>query len=76
MIDVQIKYATDPEALAELIASTLHGHIPEDPSSPAAQAGKFVREQQEEAERQRPSREEIETVNFSTIDPDDDWSDV
>jgi hypothetical protein len=76
MIDVQIKYATDPAALAELIASTLHGHIPLDPASPAAQIGKLVREQQEAAERERPSREEIQTVNFSLIDADDDWSDV
>jgi hypothetical protein len=76
MIDVQIKYATDPQALAELIASTLHGHIPEDSSSPAAQIGKLVREQQEEAERKRPSREEIQTVNFTTIEPDEDWTDV
>ena len=75
MIDVQIN-ATDPKALAELIASTLHGHIPADASSPAVQVGKLVREQQEEAERQRPSREEIQTVNFTTIDPEEDFSDV
>ena len=75
MIDVQIN-AKDPQALAELIASTLHGHIPADESSPVVQVGKLVREQQEEAERKRPSREEIQTVNFMTIEPDDDWSDV
>jgi hypothetical protein len=75
MIDVQID-AKDPQALAELIAGTLHGHIPADPASPAAQMGKLVREQQEEAERRRPSREEIQTVNFTTIDPEEDFSDV
>jgi hypothetical protein len=75
MIDVQIN-AKDPQALAELIESTLHGHIPADASSSAAQVGKLVREQQEEAERRRPSREEIQTVNFSTIDPEEDWTDV
>ena len=74
-IDVQVN-AKDPEALAELIGATLHGHIPADASSPAVQVGKLVREQQEEAERKRPSREEIHTVNFSTLDPDEDWSDV
>ena len=34
------------------------------------------REQQEEAERTRPSRQEIATVNFSTIEPDQDWTDL
>jgi len=75
MIDVQIN-AADPQALAELIASTLHGHIPADASSEAIAVGKLVREQQEEAERKRPSREEIQTVNFSMIDPEEDFSDV
>jgi hypothetical protein len=74
-IDVQID-ADDPKALEELIASTLHGHIPADADSPAVQVGKLVREQQEEAERNRPSRQEIATVNFSTIDPEADFSDV
>jgi hypothetical protein len=75
MIDVQIN-ATDPKALAELIASTLPGLIPADASSEAIAVGKLVREQQEEAERKRPSREEIQTVNFSMIDPEEDFSDV
>ena len=39
-------------------------------SSSAVQAGKFVREQQEEVEVTRPSRQEIETVNFALIDAD------
>ena len=74
-IDVQID-AKEPEALAELIGATLHGHIPADASSSAVEVGKLIREQQEEAERTRPSREEIHTVNFSTMEPDEDWSDV
>ena len=74
MIDVQI-LGGDPH-LAELIASTCYGHPVPDPSSSAAQAGKFVREQQEEVEVSRPSRQEIETVNFTLLDEDDDWTDV
>lgn len=74
MIDVQI-LGGDPH-LAELIASTLYGHPLPDTSSSAVQAGKFVREQQEEVEVTRPSRQEIETVNFALIDADQDWTDV
>ena len=74
MIDVQIE-GGDPH-LAELIASTLHGLPVPDPGGSAAQAGKFVREQQEEDEVRRPSREEIQTVNFALIDDETDWSDV
>ena len=62
--------------LSELIASTLHGHSVPDPSSSAAQAGKFVRDTQEDDEVRRPSREEIQTVNFALIDDELDWSDL
>ena len=74
MIDIQID-GGDPH-LAELIASTLHGHPVADPSSSVAQVGKFVREQQEAAETTRPSREQIETVNFALIDDETDWTDI
>lgn len=74
MIDVQIE-GGDPH-LAELIASTLHGHPMPDPSSSAAVAGKLVREAQEEVEVTRPSREQIATVNFALIDDESDWSDI
>lgn len=76
MIEIQIKSATEPRVLAELIASTLHGHISPDPSSPTVQVGKLVREQQEAAERDRPSHQELQTVNFATIEPDEDWTDI
>ena len=76
MIDIQIKSGGDPDVLAELIATTLHGHIPEDPDSDLAAVGQLVREQQEQAEVRRPSREQIETVNFAKIDDEQDFSDV
>jgi hypothetical protein len=74
MIDVQIEGGASQ--LAELIASTLHGHPIQDPASSTAQVGKLVRQQQEELEVRRPSREQIETVNFALLDSDTDWSDV
>lgn len=76
MIDIQIKDDGDPEVLAELIASTLHGHVTPDPHSDVATVGKLVREHQEADERRRPSRTEIETVNFALIDDETDFSDV
>ena len=75
MIDVQVK-EDDPAALEELIESTLHGHIPPNPSSPATEVGRLVREQQEAAERGRPSRQELPTVNFAMIELENDWSDL
>jgi hypothetical protein len=74
MIDVQIDGGD--VALGELIASTLHGHPVSDPTSSTAQAGKFVREAQEDAEVRRPSREQLETVNFALIEDETDWTDV
>ncbi len=76
MIEIEVKGSSDPQALAELIAATLHGHIPANQSSPAVMTGQLVREQQEAAERRRPSHDQIETVNFSTIDDDHDWSEI
>ena len=76
MIDIQIQSGGDPQTLAELIASTLHGHVAPDPESDLAAVGKLVREQQEQAESKRPSREQIETVNFATIDDENDWTDL
>ena len=80
MIDIQIKSEGDgdgeAEALAELIASTLHGHIAPDPQSDLAAVGKLVRDELERAEQRRPSRQQLETVDFAKIDDETDWSDV
>ena len=76
MIDIQIESGGDPQVLAELIESTLYGVPVDDPQSELTTVGKLVREQQEAAEQKRPSREQIETVNFALIDDDDDWTDV
>jgi len=75
MIDIHVTGDGD-EVLAELIASTLHGHIAPDPYSDLAAVGKLVREQQARDEEKRPRREQLETVNFAKIDDETDWSDV
>jgi hypothetical protein len=74
VIDIQIDGGAPH--LAELIGATLHGHPVEDGRSGVAQMGKLVRQQQEESESKRPSREQIETVNFALIDDETDWSDL
>ena len=76
MTDIEIKAGDKPAALAELIASTLHGHIAPDPLSAAATLGRLVRRSQELAEQARPSRNDAETVNFAKLDDDNDWSNV
>jgi hypothetical protein len=73
MIDIQIKAGGDPGALAQMIAST-HGEDVRDPA--VAQVATLVREHQEQTERTRPSRNELETVDFDKLDADNDWSDV
>jgi hypothetical protein len=74
MIEIEIKADKDPRALAELIASAVNGQPAEDPSVTAA--GKTVRDAQEREEQTRRSWTDAETVNFATIDDENDWSDV
>lgn len=77
MIEIEIRGGDDdPRALAELIAATLHGEVLTDPSGPQSTAGKLVRERQEAAERERPSRDQLATVNFQKLDDDLDWTEL
>ena len=74
MIEIEVKSGPAPEALAELIAATLHGQPTDDAGM--ATTGKLVREQQERAELSRPSVHDMQTVNFQTLDDEVDFSDV
>ncbi len=74
MIEIEIKAGKDPRALAELIGSAVHGQPATDASVSAA--GKKVRDEQQREEQTRGSWAEAETVNFATLDPENDWSDV
>jgi len=69
MIEIRVKSDRDPRVLAELIAQT-HGATEGD------KLRKDVQEAREELSRERPSRQEIETVNFQRLDTDNDWTDV
>jgi hypothetical protein len=74
MIEIEVMSGPAPQALAELIAATLHGTATDDPGM--ATTGKIVREQQERAELARTSVHDMETVNFQTLDDEVDFSDV
>jgi hypothetical protein len=74
MIEIEIKTDKDPRALAELIDSAVNGQPGESVS--VTEVGKQVREVQERQELARGSWTELETVNFATLDADNDWSDV
>jgi hypothetical protein len=74
MIEIEIKTERDPRALAELIDSAVNGQPAE--SASVTQIGKQVREVQERQELARGSWTDLDTVNFATLDPENDWSDV
>jgi hypothetical protein len=71
MIDIHIK--AGPKELAQMIAST-HGEDVRDAA--VAQVATLVRSHQEESEKKRPSRNDLETVDFDKLDHETDWSDV
>jgi hypothetical protein len=78
MIEFEIKPvanpAAAPQALAELIASAVNGQPADD--AIVTEAGKQIREEQEQAELARGSWTDLDTVDFATLDPENDWSDV
>jgi hypothetical protein len=74
MIYIQVKSDRDPTVLAELIASTQSESPVSDPK--LAIEAKMVREHQEQVERDRPSWQTLDTVNFQKLDDDNNWSDL
>jgi hypothetical protein len=73
MIHVQVTSDQAPQALADLIASTL-GEETLDPK--LAIEASMIRDHQQQAERERPSLQEIDTVDFTKLDADNDWTDL
>ena len=71
MIHVQVTSDQAPKALADLIAST-QGEESLDPK--LAIEASLIRDHQLQAERERPSRGEIDTVDFTKLDADNDWT--
>jgi hypothetical protein len=73
MIHVQVTSDQAPQALADLIAST-QGEDSLDPK--LAIEASMIRDHQAQAERERPSLQEIDTVDFAKLDIDNDWTDL
>jgi hypothetical protein len=71
MINIQVTAEGDPRALADLIESTQAA-----PTDQRASQGDFVREFIAQQDAERPSHDEIDTVNFQRLDDDNDWTDV
>jgi len=76
MTDIQVSCGSTPQELANVIAATLHGVVPTEPDDYAVAAGRMVRHEQEQAEQARSSWHEMPTLNFETLDEDDDWTAV
>ena len=73
MIHVQVTSDQPTKALADLIAST-QGEDSLDPK--LAIEASLIRDHQKQAEQDRPSQHEIDTVDFTKLDADNDWSDL
>ena len=76
MTDIQVSCGSSPQDLAKVIAATLHGIVPTEADDYAIAAGRMVRQEQEQAEQARNSWNEMPTLNFETLDEDDDWTSV
>ena len=73
MITVQVTSDHAPLALAELIAST-QGEDSLDPKLAIEAA--MLRDIEAQAERERRSRQDADTVDFAKLDADNDWTDI
>ncbi len=73
---IELKTAHNPRELAELIASSLPNQAPPNPGSTTDRIGKLVKQAKEQEQLDRPRWDELDTVNFQTLDEDNDWSEV
>ena len=73
MIYIQVKSDRDPRVLADLIAQA-HGTAAVDDK--LAVEANLVKEVRQAIEAERTPRQELETVNFSRLDSENDWTDL
>lgn len=74
-IAVQV-HDNDPRALAELIAATIHDGVVLDSEPSVAHLSALVANEEREADRRRAAWRWLNSISTSTIDRDNDWSDV
>jgi hypothetical protein len=75
MVDIKVTGRDEPEALANLIAS-LEAEASEDATPSTAEVAELVKLEQAQAERNRPSHQDLATVDYARLDPESDWTDV
>jgi hypothetical protein len=75
MVDIKVTGRDEPEALALLIAS-LEAEEAEGLAPPTAQVAELVKLEQAEAEKNRPSHQDLATVDYARLDPEADWTDI
>ena len=74
-IAVQV-HATDPAALAELIAQTMQDGVVVDREPTVAHLSALVAEEEREVERRRAAWHWLNSVATPRLDRENDWSDV
>ena len=74
-IAVQI-HDNDPRALAELIEATIHDGVVLDREPSVAHLSALVESEEREADRRRAAWRWLNSISTSSLDRDNDWSDV
>jgi hypothetical protein len=74
-IVVQV-HANDPAALADVIARAMHDNVVIDREAEVAHLSLLVEAEEREIERRRDSWRWLNSLPSTTIDKDNDWSDV
>ena len=74
-IAVQV-HASDPAALADLIARAMHDNVVIDREPEVAHLSALVEQEERDLERRRAAWHWLNSLSSSPIDPDNDWSDL
>ena len=74
-IAIQV-HASDPAALADLIARTMQDGIVIDREPTIGNLSALVEAEEKEGERRRAAWHWLNSISSSQIDQDNDWSDV
>jgi len=74
-IAVQV-HASDPAALADLIARAMHDNVVIDREPEVAHLSALVEQEERDLDRRRAAWHWLNSLSSSPIDPDNDWSDL
>ena len=71
-----VVHDTDPRALAELIAATIHDGALLDREATVAHLSALVAKEERQAEARRAAWHWLNSVSSTNLDRDNDWSDL